>query len=466
MNSVGHSYISYHYHLLQREKETGVGKGAKVVGGAGVAPPYERKMKRKKKALPVDLMNHFLATRFALNPKKVERRTCEEMFTDFSLQKIGVGGKRAKNAKTLENLRTESPITDETLAAMLANYEKEDLLEVAEGKGLEILPGRRLQDIAAEVADYMLDEKVLKAVLYVLADEEMEALKTLLKGKLPRLDENPFHILYITAYVSENMNGDPQIAMDVAEKVRKVLPYINDDERRRRAWFYASLQTAGGLYVNFPINVLSDYMERGGYRPMTLKEIKALFEKIPLETRCGKVGHNGKFWCDLFEIEEWDALIPLDKKPYYIPTKEEIREGAFSPIFAPNFYEEELVSFFQDILGFGTEEAHQLWTKLSWVFFSGCDVNFALEILQEEGYTERLPKNKEGDLRHILARIQGQTRALTLKGFTPGEISRRREKEREDRAIARGRVPQKVISLQERQKMKQKRIQARKGNIE
>lgn len=438
----------------------------KVLDGAGVAPPYQRRSKRKKTALPFEVMNHFLATSFALNNKKVERRSCEEMFDDFSQSKMGVGGKRAKNAQIIEDWRAPATVLDETLASMLAGYDKEELLNVAEDKGLEILPGRRIQDIAADVANFMLDEENILRVLHVLADDELKALRQFLKGRIPRWDESPFHMLFITAYISENANGDPQMAKDLAERFRELVPRIDDEERKRRSWFYASLQTAGGLYVSFPVTLLSAYMERGGYAPVSFQEIKTLFETIPLEARGGKIRKNGKFWFNIFDVDEWDPLVPLSKKPFYIPTREEIREGAFTPIFAPTMYQEEVTGFFQDVIDFAADEAHEIWTRLTWVFFAGNDVNFAFDVLQNEGYLERLPKNKEGDLRHLLARVYRQTRSVTLKGFTPGEIAKRKEKEREEHAKAKGRVVQKVISLQERQRLKQRQMQARKGNVE
>ena len=417
-----------------------------------------------------------------IDRRRYEHRKLAEIYADIEAGKYGFSGYKARRPsvakafsspdarKAFFSIMFHDSILkardDErmppTLQMMLSGFAKDELVSIAEQKGVDVRPGMRKQEIIRRLTKTMLDPRVMENYFLCLGDEELRSLRQLLAAPDTFEEDSPhtFENLSEAGYIAETPDSDLVIARDVA---KGFIPFIVEDsdefdmKRRQRTWLIDTLLAANILYSVTPVDILCSIYKQGGLGTLEPAELKQEVAKLPPEFLTG-------YWLrgDLFvseDLEEEEINIILDSQgdaPFYIPGTAEI------PLFAQGLGlsaredEEALIRFFHQTLYYDEEETAEIMQHLHWSFLAGAPVSFVRDMLNEDGYFDALTKEQDVTLRRLLNRLHDNTRSVSNRGFTPNEIKEQRQEERAKKAARKKAAREKVVFLKDRNKNKEK----------
>lgn len=428
----------------------------------------------------MDAVNEKLALWCRLDRRRYEDRPLTKLYEDMEAGRYGLSAYKYKmrsiegaNAtpeaqktffstvfhQRLQDTKDEERVPP-TLRDMFAGFAKEELLSIAEQKGIEVRHGMRKQDIIRQLTKQMLDPRVMEEYFLCLSDEEVLSLQQLL-ANLDDFEEEPqhnFETLSTAGYIAETPEFELVISRDVAAGF---IPFAVDmgeelyDRRRRRTWLINTILTANVLYSVTPLDILCRIYNQGGIGDLKPAEIKKEMEKIPPEFLAGYWQRGDVFISEGLDEEEIRVILESQGDgDFYIPATEEI------PLFAqglalsdPND-EQSLGLFFHETLSYDEEETVEIMRHIHWTLLAGAPVSFVRDMLKDDGYFDALTKEQDVTLRRLLNRLHDSTRSVANRGFTTNEIKERQQAARAKKEERKKASRQKVIFLKDRNKEK------------
>jgi len=427
----------------------------------------------------VDAVNEKLALWCRLNRRSYEQRTLAMLYDDMEAGKYGFFARMPKELsitgayspeersaflsvvmhRGLQKSKDEERVPP-TLRDMFAGFAKDELLSIAEQKGVEVRHGMRKKDVIELLTKKMLDPRVLENYVLCLSDEEILSLQKLLAD--PDVFEEEPHdtleVLSTAGYIAETPELVIVIARDVAEML---IPFAADmseafyEKRRRRLWLMNAILTANVLYSVTPLDVLCRVYNQGGIDTLQPEELKREIEKIPPEFIEGYWRRGDVFISEGLEEEEIQVILESQGDgDYYIPGTEEI------PLFAQGLAlsdpedEKATARFFHQTLSYDDEETVEIMRRIHWTFLAGAPVSFVRDMLKDDGYFDALTKEQDVMLRRLLNRLHDGTRSVANRGFTTNEIKEQQQAAQKKKEERRKAARSKVVFLRDRNKEK------------
>ncbi len=428
----------------------------------------------------MDAVNEKLALWCRLDRRRYEDRPLAKLYEDMEAGRYGFSAYKYKmrsiegaNAtpeaqkaffstvfhQRLQDAKDEERVPP-TLRDMFSCFAKEELLSIAEQKGIEVRHGMRKQDIIRQLTKKMLDPRVMEEYFLCLSDEEVLSLQQLLADP-DDFEEEPqhsFETLSNAGYIAETPEFEIVISRDVAAGF---IPFAVDmgedlyERRRKRTWLIDTMLAANILYSVTPLDVLCRIYNQGGIGDLKPSELKRETAKIPPDLIMGYWQRGDVFISeDLDEDEVQMILESQGDGDFYIPGTEEIPLFAQGLALADPSDEQALARFFHETLSYDEEETVEIMRHIHWSFLAGAPVSFVRDMLKDDGYFDALTKEQDVALRRLLNHLHDSTRSVANRGFTPNEI---KEQQREARAKKEARKKasrQKVVFLKDRNKEK------------
>lgn len=433
-------------------------------------------------APPFDLaaVNEKLALWCRLDRRRYENRPLADMYHDMDEGKYGLPAYSQRRRRGLEDAAVleESAsfytallhkglqeAADEerlppTLHAMFAAFPKEELLSIAEQKGLDVRHGMRKADVIDWLTKTMLDPRVMENYFLCLSDEEVSSLQQLLISP-DEFEEEPSHnfeALSTAAYIAETPECDLVISRDVAEGF---IPLLADkgaelaEKRQKRTWLIDTVLTANVLYSVTPIDILCRLYNQGGIGTMKPDELKKEMKKVPPEFIAGCWRHGDVFISDGLDEEEIQVILESQGDgDFYIPAPEEIPLFAQGLALSDHDDRQALARFFHETLAYDEDETVEIIRHIHWSFLAGAPVSFVRDMLKDDGYFAALTKDQDVALRRLLNQVHDNTRSVTNRGFTPNEIKAQQQEARAKKAARKKAPRSKVVFLKDRNKEK------------
>lgn len=442
-------------------------KGAETAPESGVA--YD-----------IESVNKKLALWCRLDRRGYECRTLEMLYDDMEAGKYGFfarlskldsieGGASSPEAKStflsvlmhhgLQKSEDEERVPP-TLQDMFSGFAKEELLMIAEQKGIDVRHGMRKKEIIERLAKHMLDPRVMENYFLCLSDDEILSLQRLLANP-DIFEEEPrdtFEVLSTAGYIAETPELILVIARDAAEAL---IPFAADTseafykKRQRRTWLLDTILTANVLYSVTPLDILCRIYNQGGIGDLTPAELKKEMANIPPELIAGYWRRGDVFISEGLDEEEIQVILESQgDNDFYIPATEEIPLFAQGLALSDHDDEQAAARFFHQTLSYDEEETVEIMRHIHWSFLAGAPVSFVRDMLKDDGYFDALTKEQNVTLRRLLNRLHDNTRSVTNRGFTPNEIKAQQQEARAKKEARKKSSRQKVVFLKDRNKEK------------
>lgn len=460
-------------------------KAPQVLSGEGVCSAVslpETTASESARASDYDygIINDKLSLWCCITRRRYERRTLQEICEDIKAGKYGffaykknnnladkpVASPKERKAFFEDFLRTgiQQAKNKErvlpSLQEMLAEFSKDEILSIAEQKGMDVRHGMKKQDIIMRLTKEMLKPCVMKNYFLCLHDEEVLSLQHLLADP-DTFEEraiNSLETLATASYIAETPSLDIVIARDVAEGFITFVAETEEDFtmlRHCRTWLIDTILAANNLYSVTPLEILSRIYNQGGLGTLTPAEVKKEMAKIPPELLEGYWHRGDVFIAEGLGEEEIQMIVEAQGDGgYYIPATKDIPLLAQGLLLSNQEDKEALANFFCKTLSYDKEETAEIMQHIHWSFLAGAPVSFVRDMLKNEGYFDDLKKEQDILLRRLLNRVHDNTRSVINRGFTANEIKEQRQKARADKQARKKAAREKVVFLKDRSKEK------------
>ena len=462
--------------FLEKAVELWKGRAPEVLEWDGSYPAQKNKgAKGKKSPCSMAQANEYLASWCRIDRRRYDFRTKKEILEDVKAGKLGFFTRRRTGERA--HMSPDSVVlgavmkqgiadaSDEermppTLALMLEGFPKDELLTMAEGKGLAARQGTRKQALIEMLANHMLQPAVLENYFVCLGDAELLTVQRFFADPDRFADKagDSFEILSTAGYIAETLEGEAVMARETAEALLPLVAGTSPElyeKRRRRSWLLDCVLAANVLYGVTPLEVLVRLYGQGNVGKLSPEELRKELQAVPPEFRAGSLRRGKAFVAA--GIDEEEIAVILDEQgdgDFYIPSTQEIPIFARGDGLTQAEDNEALYSFFEEELGYDEEETEDVMRRILWSFLAGAPVSFVRELLKGDGFLDGVKKEQDVMLRRLMNRMHDNTRSVANRGFTVNEIKERQREKRERKAQRKKTAQQKVVFLKDRNKGK------------
>lgn len=329
-----------------------------------------------------------------------------------------------KQKIAMENQTKNYLAQNNTLADMLEDYEKVDLLEIAKEKGVKGISGATKKQLVTKIAAAMLESETMKKYFSYQTDVELRDFERVIEEN--GYCENAAHMqikkLYEAGYMGMLTNGVVTVPKDIIQKYQAIRTAEFEQLREKNSYILCCLETAKRLYGIVPLSVFADLLKTNVSTAMMSEvEIKQAIEELPVEYAEYVVKGN-----NIYHV----ALVPNDRgllnaqgaKKYYIPNREEILSyGVYG--YLPEIKElGALKQFLRKRLDLPEEEAEYVVALMQIRISGDCTMDEVFEILEEEEIYLANPAQMK-QLIELVNDLWNNTRMLLNRGFTPNELA-------------------------------------------
>lgn len=324
------------------------------------------------------------------------------------------GGKPGLNA-----VKEEQAIS---LKDILADYDKESIMEMAKEKGLKHIAGCRKDVLIEKLTAHMLQPEVMRSYFLCLQDDELEEFEMAAAAKGLYVSEEPGRLMLLNEIGYVGMLEDGRAY--VPEEIRTVYQSFRDrrfeEDREKTSYLLCCLRVSGILYGITPMPVLQKLLARNSMMHMAGDEVRIVIEGFPSEVREFVLVGNTVYRMDLYPDDRGlrDAQGDME---FYIPTLEEIRELGIMGCLGDCREAKRVKRFLMKHMDADQDEAAFACRMIQREITGDCTMQEVFQIL-EAMELEVEDDRKLDELISLLNDLWNNTRMLLNRGFTPKEL--------------------------------------------
>lgn len=319
-----------------------------------------------------------------------------------------------KNEKEIQSLPS--------LKCIFEDFEKEDLLEIAEEKGVFCPSSYNKKQIINKLYDFMMNEKEIEKYFYCMSNKEREEFEKAIACNGIYESENSGYLinLYKGAYIGILEDGGVMIPEDVKQAYAAFSNTFLETEAEKRYYICCCMETAGLLYGIVPFDIFQKVVNVCEKYTLTADKIKSIIAQIPVEYK-NCVVKNNKIFRKEYYPNDRGLLSAQGNKKYYIPTEEEIIDIGSNGYPSQDMNLKKFQQYMRNKLGALEEEAefggHIIWQLIS----VDCEMQEIFEVLDDLG----LMVDSEKELHMLIQQVNqlwNNTRKMVNRGYTPMEM--------------------------------------------
>ena len=317
-----------------------------------------------------------------------------------------------------------------TLEMIFQDFEKKDLLEIAERKGIKGVSGCSRKDLAKKIAAYMLQSQVLEKYFLCLQDEQIAEFELAAKqGGLYRSEKSEYLIdLYEASYIGMLVDGRTRIPKEVYELYLSINSPEFHERRKKMNYLLACLRVSGVLYGITPIRIFLNMLNQCPGFVVTKEELVREIQNIPAEYLDYIIVGDSIYHTELYPNDK-GILRAQENKEYYIPTIAEINDFSIHGYFSNCPQTIKFKRYLEKELEISREQAEAAVRTIQRRICSNCELEEIADVLNDLGIIV-LEEWERKELAKQIHHLCNETRMLLNRGFTPNEVKERESRQR------------------------------------
>ncbi len=320
-----------------------------------------------------------------------------------------------------EKLAWEEKLKLTTLADIFDDYDKGDVLSIAEAKGLKGISNCNKRALIKKLTAYMLKPEVVKSHFLCLNNEEMASFEraAAVHGLYEVKQGDSFMYLQESAYIGVLSDGRIMVPADVVAIYNSFKGKEFEAERKRKSYLLCCLHTVGLLYGIVPVNIFKKLVDKNSEFNISEDEIRSAIENLPTEMKdyilVGDTIYNKEFYPNDEGLLEAQGDID-----FYIPSLSEIIDFGTRGCNTSIKEARALRQYFVKKMDFPQEVAETICAIIQINISEGYGTNEILSLLEEMGIVFESESPINGFMK-CFAELWNSTRMLMNRGFTPKE---------------------------------------------
>lgn len=338
------------------------------------------------------------------------------------------------------------------LKDILSDFERKDLAEIAQEKGMEQFSKYGKAKLADALSREMLKPEEAERYFVCVGTEEWIAFKEAVESNGIGEDESLFSRLYMACYVGVREDG----LVVIPEDVQAVYRSMDGDKLEKKRKRFSALTDCFGavtaLYGIVPVEIMAEFFAAASGEKIDSRELESMCERMP-GCYMDFVYKNKMFYNSQLYPFDRGLLEAQGNKQFYIPTGEEIRDLARTGYLPNDKHLKNFISFLIKTMRVDKDDAKYVGMLVQHEISGDCSMQDVMDILEENDVECR--NNRE--LEKLVAEINklwNNTRMLLNRGYTPLEMEQMKLSGSGKTAEA----VSKVINLADRQRKKVKKI--------
>lgn len=318
-----------------------------------------------------------------------------------------------------------------TLTSIFEDFDKNNLLEIAEEKGVKGVSQCNKKRLIEKLVNFMLQPQVFRSYLLCLQDEELKEFERVAKHK-GVCETDSLELLtnlYESAYIGIMEDDKVSVPQEVWVLYQTIANKEFHAKRQVHSYVLACMRTTSVLYGIVPVEVLLKVINQHPQVCVSVEELKQIIDDLPPEYQDYVWKDNKIYHYDLYPNDR-GLVRAQGNKTYYIPTVKEIYELSIHEYFPSGAETLKFKRFLVKELGAMEDEAEIVTKIIQRKICGDCQIEDLFDVLDDFGLID-----DEDDSFVMLDKITKQinhlwnnTRMLLNKGFTPNEIARQRDK--------------------------------------
>ncbi len=313
------------------------------------------------------------------------------------------------------------------LMDILMSYSKKELLSEAYEFDLHPSEKKKKEDIAAEIAAFLLDPDEMQELFLFVSDEELDAFEKVMECGFytPTLEEEDLlEQFYSMDYIAAYESGEYSVPNDVRDVYMQLLENGYRTYHRVAKWLLLCLN-AFDLILGFaPVRVLYSMFRKGKPEDFTYDDFLQLLDEFPEDINPCCFSDDSVVSALLIETGMYDVLRNEQQDVmYYIPSIEEIESYGESEYPSEDPAYLELYQWMRTEFGQGIENCEYYCTTACRIFSMGANPADFLREMTDRDLAFR-SEEQLGKTIDILNRVLAHTRQARLRGHTTDEMAK------------------------------------------
>ena len=309
-----------------------------------------------------------------------------------------------------------------SLHDVFRELKKQDLLEIAKGKGLKGVSGANKEELRNRLVEFMLRPEEMMRYFSYLPDASIEKFERISAGDrtFMFMEDDDLEDLCAAAYIGVREDGSCEITEDVIAGYQNIKGEELDALRKRNSFLLACLRAAGLLYGITPMDVFAKLVKTGLDEDMDELEICTWIAEVPVEYRQYVVKNHKIYHVSLYPDDQ--GLLKLQGDgDYYIPTVKEIWELGTLGCLEDTPEMRALCKCLVQKGKIPELEAELLCTVIQSAIMNGSGIEDVIELLDEFGVEPTKWKQAQA-ITDAVMRLIENTRKAENRGFTAKEM--------------------------------------------
>lgn len=338
------------------------------------------------------------------------------------------------------------------LKDILSDFERKDLAEIAQEKGMGQFAKYGKAKLADALSREMLKPEEAERYFVCVGTEEWIAFKEAVESNGIGEDESLFSRLYMACYVGVREDG----LVVIPEDVQAVYRSMDGDKLEKKRKRFSALTDCFGavtaLYGIVPVEIMAEFFAAASGEKIDSRELESMCERMP-GCYMDFVYKNKMFYNSQLYPFDRGLLEAQGNKQFYIPTGEEIRDLARTGYLPNDKHLKNFISLLVKTMRVDKDDAKYVGMLVQHVISGDCSMQDVMDILEENDVECRNNRELEKLVGEI-NKLWNNTRMLLNRGYTPLEMEQMKLSGSEKTAEA----ASKVINLADRQRKKVKKI--------
>ena len=392
----------------------------------------------------IDAINEELKTQCFYIWGKGEKRSQHSIYGDLFDNKYGLKATKKDKNKTMAipmskeqkfkemikqfeeslqyEMKWEQKLAETSLADIFEDYDKEDILEIANQKEVQGILKYNKAKIIQSLVEHMLQPDVMKHYFLYLPDEEIALFEKAAKVKglySPKYEED-FSNLEETGYIGVLADGRIIVPKDVAKVYDSFKGKEFEAQRKKVSYVYCCVDAAITLYGIVPFSGLVKLVEKNSKVQVTEDEIRMIITQMPSEIKDCVLVDDTLYQKNLY-VDDRDLLEVQGEQEFYIPTLDEIKAFGIKGYSSDRPVVWRLKQYLIKKWNAIPEEADLMCGMIQIHITEGCQVEDIFEIFHEFGFVLE-SEHQINELMEIITDLWNETRMVIHRGFTPNEV--------------------------------------------
>lgn len=312
------------------------------------------------------------------------------------------------------------------LVAMLEDYTKQDIQEIAVFHGMKGYTRYSKGELAQITAEHMTRPEVIGAFFAVLRDHEIEVFEKALEnngvfGTQNDESTDDFERLIYAGYAFLNEDESVSVSEDLMDAYKNVNTEEFQKRRRTVSFLYDCMVTSELLYGVAPLSIIAR-MFNEKMTGVTIDEetILDIAAGLPQGMMSFSIQDNLLIHQAFLQDDIYKNLIQAQgTKVYYMPAPEEIKDYSSYGFLKNEPHLNKLKDYLMDTISIDEEDAINTCGKLQSAIGSGCRLEEVFHLLEQETGIDKTTD----ELSKLVNDVWNHTRMVANRGYTPLEMN-------------------------------------------